>query len=499
MDSWDLPQLRPDLELFPLGTSLLVYDPARREVFDLDEADLPVLRLLDGRHAPPEIARRTRRPLDDVHDLMDDLADQLLLVDPDQDELLAAWRAEREKEDRFLQPALDSTPLKVVRLARADATPGDRCASGDKEANGEPAAGASALPIHIVDDARHTCVRCGACCHYAIPISPAERRRLEAHPWPEEVIPEEAGRLFNVQPCLQWGGVEETIAARSSPTRCAFLAADNLCRVHGALGAAAKPFPCRLFPLAFPVLTPNEIVFSLTFECPWIWQTYDDGGRLAERQSELAGLAAEMEELYALPADIPLDGERTVGVDAYLGWERGLLAETGAPATDPAWFLEMVQSRWEALVSGGRSVVPPLAELAGLARALGQAVRENRAVVVDCPEGEEGADAALGVLESLAARPEAAWADVHWEDGPAADRFLGRFIRHFVEGKQVLFYPNLWTGLRALAVILLLARRDAAFLERAAGREQVSLAALNRALARWGRLLDLRPVRLAFL
>jgi hypothetical protein len=471
MDTWDRPQLRPDLELFPLGESLLVHDPARREVLELDEADLPVLRLLDGRHTPPEIARRTRRPLDDVYDLVDDLADLLLLVDPDQDEILAAWRAEREQEDRFLQPALDS----------------------------RPAADAAARPIHVVDDARHTCVRCGACCHYAIPVSSAERRRLEAYPWPEGVAPEEAGRLFHVQPCLQWGGVEETIAARAAPTRCAFLTADNLCRVHGTLGPAAKPFPCRLFPLAFPVFTPEQVIFSLTFECPWIWQTCDDGERLAGRSAELAGLAAEMDEVYVLPDDIPLDGVRTVGVKAYLAWERALLEAPAAPATDPAWFLEAVQSRWEELAAGGRRVVPPLAELAELARALGQAVRENRAVVVDSPEGEEGAAAAEGVLESLAARPETAWADVRWEDGPAADRFLGRFVRHFVEGKQVLFYPHLWAGLQALAVILLLARRDALLAERAAGREQISLAALNRALARWGRLLDLRPVRLGFL
>jgi hypothetical protein len=137
--------------------------------------------------------------------------------------------------------------------------------------------------------------------------------------------------------------------------------------------------------------------------------------------------------------------------------------------------------------------------LADLVRTLAQAVQENRAVVVDGPEGEAGADWAVHVLEGLAARPEVAWADVRWEDGPAADRFLGHFVRHFVEGKQALFYRTLWSGLRALALILLLARRDTALLERTAGREQASLAALNRALARWCRLLDLRPVRLAFL
>lgn len=466
MESLDRPRLRSDLKVLAADECLQLYDPARREIFELATADLAILRLLDGQRTPRQIAQQSRRPLGEVLDLVDDLADQMLLVDPEQEAYLASCRAAHEAEDLLLQPALD----------------------------GRPAEEAAGIPIHVVDDARHTCRRCGACCHYAVPISPAERRRLAGYPWPPEV-----GALFETHPDLQWGGLEETIATRSDPTRCVLLDETDLCRVHGTLGPAAKPLPCRLFPLAFPVRTPDRLIFSLTFECPWIWQTYDEGERLAERPAELAGLAAEMEEVYALPAEVPLDGARTLGAEAYSDWERGLLAMPAAPATDPAWFLEMVQARWEEIAPGGRSVVPSLAELAALAQALGRAVRENRAVVADCPEAEEGADAAAGVLEGLAARPETAWADVPWLDGPAADRFLGRFVRHLIEGQQTLFYPNLWTGLRALAVTLLLARRDALLLERAAGREQVALAALNRALARWGRLLDLRPVRLAFL
>jgi len=484
LDSWDLSQLRPDLEWVESDQDLLLYDPARREVFELDAADLPVLHLLDGQHPLEEIAAQIRRPLGDVLDLVDDLADEMLLVDPDQDEFLSACRAEHEVEDRRLQPALDSVLLTAQDLASPGPTAGNR-------------------EIHVVDDARHTCRRCGACCHYAVPVSLEERRRLEAHAWPAEVIPEEAGRLFAVQPGLQWGGLEETTTTRSEPTRCAFLDQENLCRIHGALGPAAKPFSCRLFPLAYPVFTTNQVVFSLTFECPWVWDTYDDGALLADRGAELAGLAAEMEEVYVLPAEVPLDEERTLEAEGYLAWERGLLeAQTAladGPATGAAWFLETVQACWEELVPGGRSVIPTLAELVELAHALARAMRENYTVMLDSPEGEEGVDVAVVLLENLSRQPETFWADVHWMDGPTADRFLDRFVRHFIEGKQVLFYPTLWTGLRALAVMLLLARRDAQLVERAAGRERVYLATLNRALARWGRLLDLRPVRLAFL
>jgi hypothetical protein len=130
---------------------------------------------------------------------------------------------------------------------------------------------------------------------------------------------------------------------------------------------------------------------------------------------------------------------------------------------------------------------------------MAQAVRESRAVVVESPEGEEGWAWAGAVLESLTGRPAQAWAALPWADAAAADRFLGRFVRHFVEGKQMLFYRTAEAGLRALATALLLSRWDAALLEKEAGQEEVSLAALNRALSRWCRLLDIRPVRLAFL
>ncbi len=466
MESLDLPRLRPDLKLLAMEEGLLIYDPARREIFDLEAGDLAVLRLLDGQRTPREVARQMRRPLEEILDLVDDLADEMLLFDPAQEEYLASCRAKHEAEDILLQPALD----------------------------GRPAEEAAGRPIHVVDDARHTCRRCGACCHYAVPISPAERRRLERHPWPAEL-----GAPFETHPDLQWGGLEETTATRSDPTRCVFLDAQNLCRVHGALGPAAKPFPCRLFPLAFPVCTPDRLIFSLTFECPWLWQSYEEGERLVGRQAELAGLAAEMEEVYALPSAVPLDGARTLKVEAYLDWERGLWKSPAAPATAPAWFLEGVQARWEEIVPGSRNIVPPLEELAILARTLERAVGENAEVLIDSPEGEEGSSWAAYVLGDVAARPEAAWADVRWEDAADADRFLGRFVRHFIEGKQALFYPNLWAGLRALAVTLLLARRDALLLARAAGQGLVSPAMLNRALARWCRLLDMRPLRLAFL
>lgn len=472
----DRPKLRPDLELLagrpeePEG--VLVYDPARRDLFELAAEDLPLLGLLDGTRSPRQIAREAGRPLYEVEDLLDDLSDLMLLEDPEQDDLLDAWRRQQERQDRLLQPVLDSRP-------------------------GEGLAG---RPIHVVDDARHTCLCCGACCLYAVPISLEESQRLGEVDWPEEIVPPEAGPLFQVRPGLQWGRLEGTIATRSDPTRCAFLDESDQCRVHQQLGPQAKPFACRLFPLAYPVATTDAVIFSLTFECPWVHRTYDTGERLAAREAELRALVAEMEEVYALPASVPLDAESEVRLEDYLAWERGLLEAPEAPASEPTLFLDRLRQRWAQLSPLEPGPVPDPGELGALAATLQRAAQENRDVVVDSPEGEEGAAWAVHVLGQLAARPEQAWAALPWADGPAADRFLNRFVRHFVEGKQHLLYQPLWMGLRALAALLLLARGDAGQMGEAEARpEGIPAAMLNRALSRWCRLFDLRPLRLALL
>ncbi|MGB9723891.1 MAG: YkgJ family cysteine cluster protein [Chloroflexia bacterium] len=466
------PRLRPDLEIFPgrPGEGVLLYDPARRSLFELEPEARPLLDLLDGSRTPQEIARFLHRRLDDVLELLDDLADWMLLVDPEQEELLAAWKRAYEAEDLLLQPILDGRPPPPI-------TP-DR--------------------IAVVDEAHHTCLRCGACCHYAVPVSPEERHLLEAFPWPEDVVPPEAGRLFLPRPGTQWGRLEETIATRSHPTRCAFLDAEMRCRVHQELGPQAKPFPCRLFPLAYPVLVTGRAIFSLTFECPNLWRTYDTGEPLSSRREELAALASEMEEIYALPERIPLDEEQEADRAEYLAWERSLLASPWTLAGDPRSSLERLRQGWRRLVPSGPDPIPGPEGLARMAGHLGKSAREHREVLADSPEGEDGVDRAVQVLERLAGRPETAWDAFPGSDSPAANLFLERFLRHFVEGKQMLLYRPLSRGMRALALLLLLARGDAGTMAREEGLE-VSPALLNRALARWERLLEIRPFRLAFL
>lgn len=474
METEEFPRLRRDIELMngrpEEPDTVLLYDPVQRTVFELDPDDLPLVKLLDGQHTLPEIARLLRRPLAEVQELVDDLSDAFLLEDPEQEEMLRALRRRNREEDRLLAPVLDSGPVPDL----------------------------AARPIRVVDDARHDCLRCGACCHYAVPVSPEERRRLEAVDWPAGLLPAGSGPLCQLRPGLQWGRLETTIATRSDPVRCVFLDEENLCLVHLQLGADAKPFVCRLFPLAFPVVTPDGILFSLTFECPHIHATYDIGEPLTARTEALRALAAEMEEVYLLPAEIELRDGIPVPLEAYLQWEQTLLSCPVAPATRPGAFLEALTEAWLGL--GGSEPGPGLTAdgLARLARALAGAASADPDALIETPEGREGSRQACAVLEALGQSPHLAWEVVPWADAPAADRFLARFVRHFLEGKQHLLYRTAWLGLRALTAMLLLSRYDAFLIAREAGRDTVSPADLNRALARWCRLFDLRALRLAY-
>lgn len=467
-EQMERPQLRSDLQVLEQGDGVLLYDPARRDFFEVAPADRPVLRLLDGSRTVGEIAREAGRPVEEVWELLDDLSDLLLLADPEQEELLHAYRSTYAAEDLLLRPILDSQPPPSV-LTEA---------------------------VAVVDEATYTCLGCGDCCHYAVPVSTEERRLLETFPWSEEVIPSEAGRLFLMRPAIQWDRLEETIATRSDPTRCAFLDAHMRCRVHQEMGAPAKPFPCRLFPLAYPVLVSGRVIFSFTFECPNLYRTYAAGALLPAQRESLAALAAEMEEVYALPERIPLDEGKEIARAEYLSWEEALLATVGSPAGNLEAFLGQLRQAWRRLLPAGPDPVPGVEGLARLAGHLGQVAHRHRQALAESPEGEEGSAWAVHVLERLAGRPEEAWSVLPWADVRAADLFLGRFLRHFVEGKQMLLYRPLFKGVQVLALLLLLARSDAAMMAQGA---DVSLALLNRALARWERLLDIRPFRVAFL
>src|ERR1700678_2509855 len=84
------------------------------------------------------------------------------------------------------------------------------------------------------------CHSCGDCCHsYAVPVTAEERARIEGQGW--EKLPE-----FQGVPFFAPRGGEFFLNHRADGA-CVFLGANNLCRIHGTFGSAAKPLACRIY------------------------------------------------------------------------------------------------------------------------------------------------------------------------------------------------------------------------------------------------------------
>lgn len=104
------------------------------------------------------------------------------------------------------------------------------------------------------------CHSCGDCCRsYAVPVTADERRRIEGQGW--EALPEFAGVPFFVAR----GG--EFFLNHRADGGCVFLGADNLCRIHGKFGSAAKPLACRIYPFLL-VPAGDHWNLGLRLACP---------------------------------------------------------------------------------------------------------------------------------------------------------------------------------------------------------------------------------------
>ncbi len=104
------------------------------------------------------------------------------------------------------------------------------------------------------------CHSCGDCCRsYAVPATAEERRRIEGQGW--ESLPEFQGVPFFVKR----GG--EFYLNHRADGGCVFLGADNLCRIHGKFGSAAKPLACRIYPFLL-VPAGDHWNLGLRLACP---------------------------------------------------------------------------------------------------------------------------------------------------------------------------------------------------------------------------------------
>lgn len=150
------------------------------------------------------------------------------------------------------------------------------------------------------------CHSCGDCCRsYAVPVTDEERARIEGQGW--EAFPEFKGVPYFVKR----GG--EYYLNHRADGGCVFLGADNLCRIHGKFGSAAKPLACRIYPFLL-VPAGDHWNFGLRLACPSAAQ--NKGRPLAEQLADARVYTEYFEKTSAQFAEgappPPLQGEQRV-------------------------------------------------------------------------------------------------------------------------------------------------------------------------------------------
>ncbi|MFP4057158.1 MAG: YkgJ family cysteine cluster protein [Candidatus Brocadiia bacterium] len=142
---------------------------------------------------------------------------------------------------------------------------------------------------------RYACMRCGACCRsLEVTVTDAERERLLAHDWSDELGDVAPERLFAR---IRGGRGLQRWRLRPRPEgACPFLGEDALCRVHAELGYEAKPFAGRLFPFTF-AFTPVGVFVGCRFSCPAVVR--GKGPPLEAQRGEIERLRREYVGIYS--------------------------------------------------------------------------------------------------------------------------------------------------------------------------------------------------------
>jgi Fe-S-cluster containining protein len=213
--------------------------------------------------------------------------------------------------------------------------------------------------------ARYRCTGCGDCCRgWDVPLQPGEadafRRAADG------VIPAE--RLARAVGRARHGGVEvETLVGTGG--QCVALADDQLCRIHAARGAEAKPRACRIFPLTFVATPGAEVRVGLSYACPAVLD--GEGEPLdtqpGEVESVFRGAIEGSRYLLRVPSEVKLadgvalpwsDARALVDAMVAAAREEGRLARrlcrAGAVCALTQLGLEEGRAFAEALVEAGR-------------------------------------------------------------------------------------------------------------------------------------------------
>ena len=111
---------------------------------------------------------------------------------------------------------------------------------------------------------RYHCTCCGTCCsaRWAVHATDEEKATIEALPWDE--VDDPPPREFTRVKDGLW-----KLGKQADGLRCAYLAEDDRCVIHGRWGMLAKPSMCRRFPWQ-EVASDEKVWVSASYGCPGV-------------------------------------------------------------------------------------------------------------------------------------------------------------------------------------------------------------------------------------
>lgn len=182
-----------------------------------------------------------------------------------------------------------------------------------------------------IDPPRHGCVGTGTCCSASFlgPITPADRSRVAALSLGTLGDGERfESRLFHGK--TVWG------MARLASGQCALQTAELRCAVHAEHGAAAKPVPCRQFPLRFH-RSPEGVHVSLLLACDGYDLARDAAQPWPQREAEVRDLLAAEASILALHLPVSLSAGLPVPFARWRLLRAACLAAEPAEPDPLAW------------------------------------------------------------------------------------------------------------------------------------------------------------------
>ncbi len=191
---------------------------------------------------------------------------------------------------------------------------------------------------------QHACVATGACCSASFlgPMTHVDKARVSGLKMGGRSRVRDGAQALET---LTFRGVQHTGMARHEG-RCVAQGPDELCDVHAEHGMAAKPVPCRQFPLRFH-RSPRGVHVSLLLACAGYDRAREAAGPWLEREAEVRGLLAEGAAAPAVA--VPFELAAGVPIAAVRWWQLSQRwTAMGASAGDVRGWLAAVIDDFEA-------------------------------------------------------------------------------------------------------------------------------------------------------